>query len=129
MQPSRILAVDHVELTTPPGLEEALRWFYGELVQLDEMRTADEESGRLIRFRSARIELRIAEVDKPAIDELKCRVTILVPSLSDVISECAERGMEFTWISGIVMADRRIQLLDPARNRIELKQGSPFAAI
>lgn len=129
MNISRILAVEHVELESPFGLESDVRWFYGELAALDEVAAAPESASSAIAFRSARIELRIRFLETPQIDEVKLRTTILVPSLRDVIHECRARRIDFTPISGVVWTDRRIQLLDPAGNRVELKQSWPYGPI
>jgi len=128
MKPSRIHAVDHVHLEAPPGIEEALKWFYGELGTLDEVPwDGAPETG--LCFKSARIELRIRITNRPTIDEVKRRVTLLVPSLSVAKEQLSERAVGFIEVTGMVGTDRRVQTLDPAGNRVELKQEWPFAPI
>ena len=43
MLPSRIVAVDHVHRQAPLGLEERIRWFYGSVGCLDEVRLTRTE--------------------------------------------------------------------------------------
>ncbi len=121
MKESRIQAVEHVNLEAPLGLEETLRWFYGEVGQLDEVTDDGDEWSRL-RFKSERIELRVHMVASPTIEGVARRVTIAVPSLSEAAEQLAERRVAFDRISGMTSTSRRIQALDPAGNRVEFKQ-------
>ena len=121
MEPSRILAVDHVNLEAPPGLDDELRWFYGEVAVLEE-RTEDPAECRLLCFKSERIELRIHLVDAPQIDPVAYRVTIAVPSLDEAAEHLVDRRRHFVRLSGLLFSDRRLDTLDPAGNRVMLKQ-------
>jgi hypothetical protein len=125
MLESRIVAVDHVTLESGVEVEEAMRWFYGELVALDEV-AGSYVPGRRLVFRSARIELRVAFVAEPHIDPIDSRVAILVPSLKDVTDVLDDRKVPFEPISGLRWSDRRIAVHDPAGHRIELRQYWPF---
>ncbi len=123
MEPSRILAVDHVNIEARPGLEDALRWFYGEVAVLDEVPWPIEDSAGLC-FRSERIELRLHCVDNPRIVAVATRVTIAVPSLSLAAEQLDERRVSYERLSGLSVTDRCLQALDPAGNRAELRQES-----
>lgn len=123
MKPSRIQAVDNVNIEAPLGLEESLRWFYGEVAQLDEVPCATATPSRLC-FKSEQIELRIHLVERPEIEAVACRVTVALPSLTDAAELLAERSMLCEHQSGISMTYRRLQTLDPAGNRVEFKQES-----
>ena len=123
MKPSRIQAVDHVNIEAPLGLEESLRWFYGEVAQLDEVPSGTAAPARLC-FESEQIELRIRLVERPEIEAVACRVTLTVPSLEDTAERLAERSLPCEHQSGIAVTDRRLQALDPAGNRVEFKQES-----
>ncbi len=123
MEPSRILAVDHVNIEASPGLEGALRWFYGEVALLDEVPWPIEDSAGLC-FRSERIELRLHSVENPRIAAVATRVTIAVPSLSFAAEQLDERRVRYERLSGFGVTDRCLQTLDPAGNRAELRQES-----
>jgi len=125
---SRIVAVDHVTLEALPEAENDLRWFYGELATLDELAGAAEPGRRMV-FKSLRIELRIQLRQEPKVDPIDCRVAVRVPSLDDVIELLTERKIEFQPISGLRWTDRRISLLDPGGNRVELRQDWPLVVL
>ena len=128
MLESRIVAVDHVILEAPPEAENELRWFYGELATLDEV-VAAAEWGRQIVFKSLRIELRIHLRENPRVDPIVCRLTVRVPLLDEVIEQLEDRKIEFVPISGIRWTDRRITLLDPGGNRVELRKDWPMVVL
>lgn len=123
MRPSRIQAVDHVNIEALLGTEDELRWFYGEVAGLDEVLSNDADYARL-RFKSEHIEIRLRMRPELEIDPIPCRATILVPSLEEALEALMERSVDYEPVSGIAWTDRRIQALDPAGNRIELKQAS-----
>lgn len=125
VKPSRIQAVDHVNLQASRGIEEALRWFYGEIAELDDITEADGDAAddtAILRFRSERIEVRIRIVERPVIDPVRYRVTIGVPNLDETTDRLLESGAEIERISGLMWSDRQIATLDPAGHRIILKQ-------
>ncbi len=121
MEPSRIQAVDHVNLEAPYGVDEGMRWFYAEVAVLEEVSCDDPATNRLC-FISRQIELRVNFVDSPDIDPLEPRVTILVPSLSEVAEQLEERSVPYTTLTGLMYTDRRLEVHDPAGNRVVLKQ-------
>jgi hypothetical protein len=123
MEESRIQAVDHVNLEARVGVEEAMRWFYGEIARLDEVDSDNREVGRLC-FKSGRIELRICCVETPRIESVARRVTIFVESLDDVAECLEEHSIPYTRLSGLMYADRRLEVHDPSGNRVALKQMS-----
>lgn len=123
MEESRIQAVDHVNLEAPFGIDEELRWFYEEIAQLEEIESDGSEPGRLC-FKSGWIELRIRCANAPRIESLPRRVTILVESLDHVVEQLEERSIRYTRLSGLLYTDRRLEVLDPAGNRVALKQMS-----
>lgn len=128
MKQSRILAVEHVNLEAPPGLNEDLTWFYSEVAGLDPMGDVGVDAPRL-RFKSARIEMRIRIKNNPRIDPVACRATILVRCLSETIEQLVERRIASEPLCGLAFMDRRIAVLDPAGNRVELKQEWPEIAL
>ena len=128
MEPSRIQAIDHVNIEAAYGTEEALRWFYSEVGLLDEVeRRYTDRQG--LCFRSARIEIRIHLKENAEVEPALCRVTIAVPSLEDVEVQLLERQLIYQPLTGVVWTDRRIGTHDPAGNRVELKQEWPVAPL
>jgi hypothetical protein len=123
MEESRIQAVDHVNLEARMGVEDAMRWFYGEIAGLDEVDSDSRETGRLC-FKSGRIELRVSCVDTPRIDSVARRITIFVESLDDVAEYLEEHSIAYTRLSGLMYSDRRLEVHDPSGNRVALKQMS-----
>ena len=128
MHDSRILAVDHVHLDVPPGLTEKLVWFYAEVGALAQVDRGPDDPC-LLCFRSGRLEIRLRESDKPFIDGVECRVTILVESLGATRELLEEAGVEYARLSSTLETDRRLSVLDPAGHRVEFKQGWPFAPL
>ena len=122
----RLHKVDHVELEAPPGLEEELQWFYAEVSKLEALSSDHTEAPQLC-FRAAQVELRVRLVERPRIDPIKCRVTLLVPSIAEVAELLDERSVQYQKLTGFMYTDRRILTSDPAGNRVELKQEWPFA--
>ena len=76
-------------------------------------------------FKSEQIELRIRIKALPRIDPIGCNVVILVASLDAVIERLEERKQLYQRLSGLAFTQRRLGLLDPAGNRVELKQEWP----
>lgn len=121
MRHSRIQAVDHVNIEAPFGIDDELRWFYGEIAELEE-RPVEGPAGPGLCFRSERIELRIRFVEDPQIEAVACRVIVSVSQMAEATERLEERKVPFQQLSGLGWSDRRIQVLDPAGNRTELKQ-------
>ena len=128
MEESRIRAVEHVHIETSHGLDDDLRWFYGEVAGLEEKAQTDPESPVLC-FKSARIELRLTSVDRPHIETETYRITLLVESLNEAIELLEERSVAYERLTGIGFTDRRVGTRDPAGNRIILKQHWPHAPL
>lgn len=121
MRESRIVAVDHVELQTRAGHEEALLWFYNELIGLDVVHEPSREPPR-VRFRSAELELRYTFLPEPKIEETANRATLLVGSLLDARKALDQAGMAYTPITGMAFTDRALSLIDPGGNRVAIRQ-------
>ncbi len=124
MRQSRIQAIDHVNLEAPIGLAEDIRRFYTEIALLDELPRSEADPPRLC-FKSERIELRIALLERPWIEPVACRVMIAVPSLAETAELLEECGTPYERLSGLSFTDRRLEMHDPAGNRVALKQAWP----
>ena len=119
MHESRIRAVDHVHIDGQQASVEQIRWFYEEVLLLDEIVRSDRPSD-LLCFRSERIELRIRLMENPNIDGVAVRVTIAVDSLEQVEEMLHDQKMLVEKISGLKWTDIRLHTLDPSGNRVEL---------
>lgn len=120
----RLLAIDHVEIESRPGIEPDLRWFYAELAGLQESEPPVDRSN-VLRFKSDRLELRISLVDHPGIESTACRVAIEMPSLPAATEALDNRKHPYVWYQGFSYTDRYLSLLDPAGNRVEFRRRWP----
>lgn len=128
MEPSRIQAVDHVHIESSFGLENSLRWFYGELGTLDEIDYPFSD-GEGLCFKSAPIELRIRLKENPEIIHVQCRVALAVTSLDEIETQLIDRQVEYELMTGMMGSDQRIGTYDPAGNRVEFRQEWPIFTI
>jgi catechol 2,3-dioxygenase-like lactoylglutathione lyase family enzyme len=116
--PPRIHAIAHVHVQAKPGLEHRLRWFYAEVLGLE---AADGEEETLC-FRTKVLEFRVAITEKAQPSPMRRRLVLEIASLNEMRTKLEEIGLEYEWYEGMAFTDRRIYLLDPAGNRVELKQ-------
>jgi hypothetical protein len=124
MGESRIQAIDDVHLEAPPGIEGALRWFYGRVAGLDQVKCGPSDGAELC-FKSERIVLCVHLVNHPRITSTPLRLTVNVISLDEVAQRLDERKWHYSLLRGILFTDRRIETLDPAGNRVALKRHWP----
>ena len=120
MRPSQIQAVDHIRMQAHPQASGPLIRFYRDLAGL-ELLEAGSDSAEL-RFRSGQIELRIALLDDALVEAAACRAVVSVHCLDHVADILEAERIEFQRLSGMNWTDRRLSLLDPGGNRVELKQ-------
>ena len=128
MKQCRVQAIEDVNLESPHGLEEELGWFYSEVCRLEPCHSDQMEASRLY-FKSGRLRLVIHLSERPRIERMACRVTLLVPSLSEAVEALEQRKAPYALLSGLEYTDRRIQTADPGGNRVELKPQWPFAPL
>ena len=120
MRPSQIIAIDRVRLEGPVAARDRLIWFYRDLVEL--VFVEDTLNSSALRFRSARLELYIDLSDRPKVDPHRRRALLSVRSLEATAAVLDEEGVAYQPLSGWGWSDRRLSLLDPGGNRVELKQ-------
>ena len=120
MKPSQINALERVRLEAPEEAAERLVWFYGDLVELTVV-DDDSEPGTLC-FRSGGVDLRIQLKRDPAIEPVRRRAVISVRSVDALAGLLDEHGIPYSRLTGLDWTDRRLSLLDPGGNRVELKQ-------
>jgi len=119
MRPSQINALERIALEAPQGIEQQLVEFYRDLVGLTLL---EESRGQGLLFRSGRVELRVFLRADPRTEPITRRVLISVRSLTTTAEALEERRIPFRPVSGIAWTDRRLSLVDPGGNRLELKQ-------
>ncbi len=124
MKPSRIQAVDHIHIEAPLGSDEDVRWFYGELCELEECPGLLADAPTL-RFKSSRIVLHVRLVPIPDTDPMDERFVLAVTSLEQVVELLEERKLPYHEVRGFGCTDRRILVMDPGGNRIVLKRHFP----
>lgn len=117
----KISAIDHVQLTIPPGEEAAARCFYRDVLGLEEI---EKPAGLKERggfwFRLSNAQLHIA-VDPGATGSgSKRHVCLIADDLDAARSVLKERGI--TIIDEPITADglERFFVRDPADNRVEI---------
>ncbi len=120
MRPSQIQAVDHIVMEAHPSTQEGLIWFYRDLVGLE--LSADYAEGLMLSFQSARIRLEIRLMESPRVHENGCRLVVSVRDLEWVGKVLEAERIAYQPLSGMTWTDRRLTLLDPGGNRVELKQ-------
>ena len=128
MSDSRIHAVDHVHIEAGKGQEDELDWFYGDVGGLERLPDSTGPPTRM-RFRSAELELRIDLVDRPRVEGVGCRVTLLATSLEETMAAFDERAIGYVWLRDLMWTSRRIEVHDPAGNRVAFKQEWPYAPL
>ena len=127
MDTPRILAIEDVHLCSPPTVEADLRIFYTGLLGLDLMGEAPGTS--LIGFRGyprSGPQLIVTLTTDPQAHSPRRQVLVQVASLRECAEALSDRGIAFEWSQGWSFYDRRLLILDPAGNRVELVSYHPL---
>ena len=120
-QAPRILAVGDVRLYAPARAQAEVKSFYWEFLGLDwasEPVGTDEIAFRAHPRSGPRLIVKI--VDHPPAPTLRRAVQIQVASLADCRERLLENGFLFDGSRGWSFYDRRLTVLDPGENRVEL---------
>ncbi len=124
MQVPRILAIDDVHLISEPHLEDAVRDFYVDVLGL---RPAGRGEGRLrlagIPRSGPKVVVELTQEKSPS---GRRQILIQTAALTDLAEELLDRGLEPEWTQGFSFFDRRLTVLDPAGNRVELVEFHPL---
>ena len=117
----RILAIDDVHLSAASTAAEAMTRFYTEFITLDPL-PAESAENRLAFYgypRSGpRLFVTLLEAPPPPLQ--KRQLVVQVASLFDLEPVLVERAVPYEWSRGWSYSDRRLCVLDPAENRVEL---------
>lgn len=120
--PPRIQAISDIRIEAVPGLEPELRFFYTDVLGLEQV---DGERGMMC-FETERMRVRILITPEAQPSPIRRRLVLQIPSLQEMQMRLEELEVDYEWYSGLRFTDQRIFLLDPANNRIELKQVWPL---
>ncbi|HOJ75196.1 MAG TPA: hypothetical protein PLL65_14825 [Phycisphaerae bacterium] len=126
--PPRLLAINDVHMTAPRSVREALCELYADVLGLEVLAGGDDET--CLRFRGqprSGPRLIIELVETPEEKPMRRQALLQVEgSLAPYAEALTERRIEFEWSRGWFFFDRRIGLLDPGANWIELVSSHPF---
>ena len=114
-----MLAVDHIQLAAPPGCEQAARWFFGELLGLEEIPKPEAIRARGgVWFRVGAHELHIG-VEREFKPARKAHPAFRAERYDELRGRLLAGGVEATEDEAIPGV-RRCFVADPWGNRIEL---------
>lgn len=127
MDAPKLLAIDDVHLTARLEARQRLSEFYVGLLgfeQLPDQAGAPQITLRGLPRAGPRLVISLTAdlPDKPP----RTQALIQVPSLRSCADALAERRIEYVWSTGWFFYDRRLTLLDPGGNRIELVASHPW---
>ena len=117
----RILGIDHVQVTAPPGSEAQVRAFYGELLGLAELprpTTLPDRHGCWFRAGSQELHVGFEEPFHPA---RKAHPSFVVDDLAALVARLGAVGTQATPEESIPGVERAF-VSDPFGNRLELRQ-------
>jgi catechol 2,3-dioxygenase-like lactoylglutathione lyase family enzyme len=114
----RIVGIDHVQLTMPPGGEDAARRFYGDVLGLEEVAKPAALAGRGgAWFRSAGVQLHLG-VEADFQPSRKAHPAFQVQGLTALIVRCVNAGYPVER-DVPVPGQQRVHVADPFGNRLE----------
>ena len=122
LPPVRLVAVDDVRMTTPPGAEAALDGFYAGLWRFRREPVASSGGGGDLVYRAENVRLRFRVVsDPPPVERDAVRPQgIIVPSLRDAERLLADAEIEYERQRGFTLGMYSLLCRDPAGNWVEL---------
>ncbi|MFG2095510.1 VOC family protein [Streptomyces sp. NPDC048612] len=113
-----ITGLDHIQLSAPPGTEDALRVYYGDLLGMTEVSkppTLAANGGCWFEAGTARVHLGIDPDHRPS---KKAHPGLRVHDLDAFATRLATGGAPVTWDHNLP-GHRRFYSVDPAGNRLE----------
>jgi hypothetical protein len=115
--PVQLVAVEHVRMVAPRGVEEKLDAFYVGLLGFDRHTASDE--GELV-FRAENFLLRFQLIDPPVVHDSLRPQGIEVNDLLAMEKRFVEAELEFTRERGITPGRETLLVLDPGGNWVEI---------
>jgi len=121
METPRILAIDDVHLWSPPNALEETQGFYVDLLGFD--RIPEDTGAEAMRFRGRprsgpKLVIRLGA--DPQAAPARRQVLIQVADLVGFAASLGERGISYEEVQGWSFYDRRLTMLDPAGNRVDV---------
>jgi catechol-2,3-dioxygenase len=113
--PVRLVAINHVRLPAPAGVEVRMDSFYEDIFRFQR---ADDRH-QLI-YHADNFDLRFDVLDRPVMHASIRPTGIEVPLLADIAQRLTEAEIEYTVQRGIFPGLESLLLLDPAGNWIEV---------
>ncbi|MFD9211111.1 VOC family protein [Streptomyces sioyaensis] len=113
-----ITGLDHIQLAVPPGIEDALRAYYADLLGMTEVlkpAALAVRGGWWFEAGAARLHLGIEPDFRPA---RKAHPGIRVQGIDDFAARLTAGGAAVTWDDDLP-GHRRFYSVDPAGNRLE----------
>jgi catechol 2,3-dioxygenase-like lactoylglutathione lyase family enzyme len=118
----RISGIDHVQIAGPPGCEAKARWFFGEVLAMEEIaKPAALQARGGVWFRCGEQQLHVG-VEADFHPARKAHPAIRVQALPDLTQRLLQAGIKFQEDS-LLMDGRRIYVDDPFGNRLEFIDG------
>jgi len=117
----RIVAVSDVRMSALPRAVADLRAFYNEMIGLEFLQ--DDSSGNLLAFRGhqktgPRLLIQLASTSRST--RLRRQLLLETKSLAALAESAQDRRVVCMWSHGWTYYDRRLIMLDPAGNRVEV---------
>lgn len=119
------LGVHHIALTIPPGAEDQVRAFYGDLLGMTEVDAPDSDAGGC-HFRTGDLEFDF-DVEVGARTPRRAHPGALVPDIDALAARLTAAGVAIVWDHKFP-GYRRFYAHDPLGNRLEFLQPEPAAA-
>lgn len=119
-----IHAVGDVTMECPPGREDGLRRFYGEIIGLREIPDGEASGGLAFMAHQRQVVVRFRP--NAATSPMRRRLVVVVDSLEETGERLREIGVTWRRHFGMGVGDQRLIIIDPGGNRIELKQVWPL---
>jgi catechol 2,3-dioxygenase-like lactoylglutathione lyase family enzyme len=117
----RVLGIDHVQVTAPPGSEALVREFYGGLLGLEELSRPTTLPDRYgCWFRAGAQELHVG-FEEPFHPARKAHPSFIVDDLAALVARLASVGTQARADESIPGVERAF-VSDPFGNRLELRQ-------
>ncbi len=109
----------HVQVSCPEGGEPEVRWFYGQLLDLQEVAKPPDLARRVgVWFRGDGYELHVG-VETPFAPARKAHPAFLVDDLDHCAQRLAAAGVDLMWDDSFP-SYRRLHAHDPHGNRVEI---------
>ena len=117
----KIDGIDHVQIAAPAGCEQAARWFFGELLGLDEVEkpaSLRERGGAWFTIGAQQLHVGVEDPFTPA-RKAHPALRVTAGDLDALAARLSDAGLEVSW-DGALPHTRRFYSRDPWGNRLEL---------